>query len=184
MFFNSLQSRVLNQVAMLEGIVHSMNLLGGSSSIQKPRFPCPGLDCCAPNQSAVFPRQAKDAPRNQSRLLLGFFETNTLRQEFIGQRLTNRIRGGISQLAKTIQEAQRVHGRGVDAHAHGGVASLHALQGGARGESAVGEHSHRQSSSAAGITQIAPKISESFAHASRWMMRSWHKNCILGESLN
>lgn len=158
---------------MLEGAGHSMNLLGGSSSIQKPRFPCPGLDCCAPNQSAVFPHQAKDAPRNPSRLLLGFFETNTLRQEFIGQRLTDGICGGISQPAKTIQEAQRVHDRGVDAHAHGGVASLHALQGGAGGESAVGEHRHRQSSSAAGITQVAPKLTQNFAHGSRWMMRGW-----------
>lgn len=64
---------------------------------------------------------------------------NALGQLIQGEPETDGVRGGVGELVEAVEETEGVEDGGVDAHAHGGIARFHALQGGSTGERAIGD---------------------------------------------
>lgn len=75
-----------------------------------------------------------------------------------GQRLPDGIVTDVGELAKTVEQAERLQNGGINADADVGVAGLDPLQGRAGGEGALGHDRHGQPPAPTGIVNIRAEL--------------------------
>lgn len=99
---------------------------------------------------------------------------NALGQLIQGEPKTDGIRRGVGELAEAVEETEGVEHGGVDAHAHGGIAGLDALQGGSAGERAIGDDASGQAAAPPGVADVTTELAQGAANGGRRTVGSGH----------
>jgi hypothetical protein len=79
---------------------------------------------------------------------------DALRQLGTSQRLAHSVVADVSDLAQTVEQAERLKDAGIDANADIGISGLDLLEGGAGGEGTLRHNRHWQPSTPTGIMDI------------------------------
>jgi len=96
------------------------------------------------------------------------------RQPLIRERQAESVSAGIGELTQTLEQAQCLKHRRIDAHADGRVALLDPLQGRATGESAIGHYGGSQSATSPGVSKIVTKLAQAPVNCDGRAMRGRH----------
>jgi hypothetical protein len=106
-------------------------------------------------------------------------QPNPLWQLLRCKRQSDRVLTWIGQLPQPIEQAQGLKHGGINADADAMVARLDPAQGGAAGESPLGDDLSRQPPPLACVSDILAKLAEHPADRDGWMMGCWHSEAFV-----
>ena len=106
-------------------------------------------------------------------------QVNTLGELVEGKPEPDGVRGRVGQLPEAVEEAEGVEDGGVDAHAHAGIAGLHALEGGTTGEGAIRDDARGKPATAACVADVYPELLQGTADGGRGTMGRGHSDIFI-----
>jgi hypothetical protein len=98
-------------------------------------------------------------------------DTRASRELGCRQRLTYSVVCDVRQVTYSVQKAKRIQHSGIDPNACIGITLFDTLQRRAGRKGTLGDHCHRETASAACISNIPTQLAQDFAHGSGGMMR-------------